>query len=404
MHCVQKITDDTYYVGGSDRRVSLFENVYPIPTGVSYNSYLIADEKTVLLDTVDKKISERFFENISFVLGGRPLDFLIINHMEPDHSAAVGRLLAGHPETKVVGTAKTLALIKQFTGTDVLSRFMTVGDGGTLTTGKHTFRFFTAPMVHWPEVMVTYDESSKTLFSADAFGTFGALSGNICDDNPIYSSSLLPESRRYYTNIVGKYGVQVQALLKKAALLDITRICSLHGPVRQASIGEIVEKYSLWSSYTPESPSVLIAYASIYGNTENSAEIAASCIAGNGIRDISVFDASAVHYSYILSEAFRCSHIIFAATTYNMGLFGSMDTLLRELKAHNLSGRKTAIIENGSWAPAAGKIIKEYLDGMKDMTLLAEPVSVRSSVNDDSLGKIITLAETVAKAVKESTR
>ncbi|MFR8012635.1 MAG: FprA family A-type flavoprotein [Clostridia bacterium] len=402
MHCVKQIQEDLYWVGGTDRRLALFENMYPIPRGVSYNSYLVMDEQTVLLDTVDRAVSDLFLENIAHVLDGQPLDYLIVNHMEPDHCAVIGELLLRYPALKVVGNAKTIAMIKQFYNFEVDSRAVIVKEGDTLSTGQHTFTFVMAPMVHWPEAMVTYDTTRKILYSADAFGTFGAMNGNLYADEVDFDRDWMDDARRYYTNIVGKYGPQVQALLKKAAGLEITMICPLHGPVWRTDIAKFVEKYDRWSSYRPEDAAVLIAYGSVYGHTENAANILAAKLADLGIRNIAMYDTSATHPSYILSEAFRCSHIVFASSTYNNGIFTSMETLLADLKAHNLQNRKFALIQNGTWAPASGKLMSELLAGFKGFEQIGETVTLKSAVKQEQYQALNTLAEQIAASVRES--
>lgn len=402
MHCVKQIQEDLYWVGGTDRRLALFENMYPIPRGVSYNSYLVMDEQTVLLDTVDRAVSDLFLENIAHVLDGQPLDYLIVNHMEPDHCAVIGELLLRYPALKVVGNAKTIAMIKQFYNFEVDSRAVIVKEGDTLSTGQHTFTFVMAPMVHWPEAMVTYDTTRKILYSADAFGTFGAMNGNLYADEVDFDRDWMDDARRYYTNIVGKYGPQVQALLKKAAGLEIAMICPLHGPVWRTDIAKFVEKYDRWSSYRPEDAAVLIAYGSVYGHTENSANILAAKLADLGIRNIAMYDTSATHPSYILSEAFRCSHIVFASSTYNNGIFTSMETLLADLKAHNLQNRKFALIQNGTWAPASGKLMSELLAGFKGFEQIGETVTLKSAVKQEQYQALNTLAEQIAASVRES--
>lgn len=402
MHCVKQIQEDLYWVGGTDRRLALFENMYPIPRGVSYNSYLVMDEQTVLLDTVDRAVSDLFLENIAHVLDGQPLDYLIVNHMEPDHCAVIGELLLRYPALKVVGNAKTISMIKQFYDFEVDSRAVIVKEGDTLSTGQHTFTFVMAPMVHWPEAMVTYDTTRKILYSADAFGTFGAMNGNLYADEVDFDRDWMDDARRYYTNIVGKYGPQVQALLKKAAGLEITMICPLHGPVWRTDIAKFVEKYDRWSSYRPEDAAVLIAYGSVYGHTENAANILAAKLADLGIRNIAMYDTSATHPSYILSEAFRCSHIVFASSTYNNGIFTSMETLLADLKAHNLQNRKFALIQNGTWAPASGKLMSELLAGFKGFEQIGETVTLKSAVKQEQYQALNTLAEQIAASIRES--
>lgn len=402
MHCVKQIQEDLYWVGGTDRRLALFENMYPIPRGVSYNSYLVTDEQTVLLDTVDRAVSDIFLENIACVLGDRELDYLIVNHMEPDHCAVIGELLLRYPALKVVGNAKTITMIKQFYDFEVDSRAVIVKEGDTLSTGQHTFTFVMAPMVHWPEAMVTYDITRKILYSADAFGTFGAMNGNLYADEVNFDRDWMDDARRYYTNIVGKYGPQVQALLKKAAGLEIAMICPLHGPVWRTDIAKFVEKYDRWSSYRPEEAAVLIAYGSVYGHTENAANILAAKLADLGIRNIAMYDTSATHPSYILSEAFRCSHIVFASSTYNNGIFTPMETLLADLKAHNLQNRKFALIQNGTWAPASGKLMCELLAGFKGFEQIGETVTLKSAVKQEQYQALNTLAEQIAASVGES--
>lgn len=402
MHCVKQIQEDLYWVGGTDRRLALFENMYPIPRGVSYNSYLVMDEQTVLLDTVDRAVSDIFLENIAHVLGDRALDYLIVNHMEPDHCAVIGELLLRYPALKVVGNAKTVTMIKQFYDFEVDSHAVIVKEGDTLSTGQHTFTFVMAPMVHWPEAMVTYDITRKILYSADAFGTFGAMNGNLYADEVNFDRDWMDDARRYYTNIVGKYGPQVQALLKKAAGLEIAMICPLHGPVWRTDIAKFVEKYDRWSSYRPEEAAVLIAYGSVYGHTENAANILAAKLADLGIRNIAMYDTSATHPSYILSEAFRCSHIVFASSTYNNGIFTPMETLLADLKAHNLQNRKFALIQNGTWAPASGKLMCELLAGFKGFEQIGETVTLKSAVKQEQYQALNTLAEQIAASVGES--
>ena len=400
MYCVKKITDDLFWVGGSDRRLALFENAYPIPRGVSYNSYVMMDEKTVLFDTVDRAIAEQFFENLEHVLGGRSLDYVVVNHMEPDHCSTLGEIVRRYPEVKVVCNAKTVPIIKQFYNFDIDSRAVIVKENDTFSSGKHTFAFVMAPMVHWPEVMVTYDTTDKILFSADAFGTFGAMNGNLFADEVNFERDWLDDARRYYTNIVGKYGPMVQTLLKKAAALDIQMICPLHGPVWRENIGWYVEKYQTWSSYAPEDQAVMIAYGSIYGNTENAAQILACRLADLGVKNIQMYDVSVTHPSVIISEAFRCSHLLFASATYNGGIFSNMEHLLMDLKAHNLQNRTVALIENGSWGVMSGKLMGELIGGMKNMTVLEQKVTLKSSLKESQMEELNQLAEAIAESLK----
>ena len=400
MHCVKKVTDDLYWIGGSDRRLALFENVYPIPRGVSYNSYVLLDEKTVLLDTVDASISGLFFENLEYVLNGRTLDYLIVNHMEPDHCAVIGDVVRRYPDVKLVCNAKTVPMLKQFFNFPVEDRTVIVKEMDTLCTGKHTFAFVMAPMVHWPEAMVSYDTVDKILFSADGFGTFGAINGNLFADEVDFERDWLDDARRYFINIVGKYGVQVQNLLKKAATLEIKMICPLHGPIWRENLGWFIEKYDTWSSYKPEAQAVMIAYASIYGNTQNAAEILASKLADKGVKNIAMYDVSVTDPSVIVSESFRCSHLVFAAPSYNGGIFTKMETVLSELKAHSLQNRTVAIMENGTWAPVAGKQMREIFAGMKNIELLEEGVTIRSAVKEAQEASLEALAEKIASSLQ----
>ena len=400
MYCVKKVQNDFYWVGGSDRRLALFENVFPIPRGVSYNAYVLLDEKTVLLYTVDKSISDQFFENLEHVLDGRPLDYLIVNHMEPDHCATMGEVVRRHPEVKIVCNAQTLKMIHQFFNFDVDSRAVLVKEMDTLNTGRHTLAFVMAPMVHWPEAMVTYDTISHTLFSADAFGTFGALNGNLFADEVNFETEWLDDARRYYTNIVGKYGPQVQKLLEKAAGLEIETICPLHGPVWRENIGWFIEKYQRWSTYTPEDEGVVIAYGSIYGNTENAANALAARLGDAGVKNIKMYDVSQTHPSVIVSEAFRASHLVFASSTYNAGLFCNMETALLDVAAHNLQNRTIALIENGTWAPAAGKAMREILGRLKNCTILDKSVTVKSALKDSQAAELDALADAILATMK----
>lgn len=400
MHCVKKVTDDLYWIGGSDRRLALFENVYPISRGVSYNSYVLLDEKTVLLDTVDASISGLFFENLEYVLNGRTLDYLIVNHMEPDHCAVIGNVVRRYPDVKLVCNAKTVPMLKQFFNFPVEDRTVIVKEMDTLCTGKHTLAFVMAPMVHWPEAMVSYDTVDKILFSADGFGTFGAINGNLFADEVNFERDWLDDARRYFINIVGKYGVQVQNLLKKAATLEIKMICPLHGPVWRENLGWFIEKYDTWSSYKPEDQAVMIAYASIYGNTENAAEILASKLADKGVKNIAMYDVSVTDPSVIVSESFRCSHLVFAAPSYNGGIFTKMETVLSELKAHSLQNRTVAIMENGTWAPVAGRQMREIFAGMKNIELLEEGVTIRSAVKEAQEASLEALAEKIASSLQ----
>ncbi|MEE8885466.1 MAG: MBL fold metallo-hydrolase [Eubacteriales bacterium] len=400
MYNIKKITDDLYWVGGNDRRLALFENVYPIPEGVSYNSYVLLDEKTVLLDTADSAIMELFVENVKAALNGRKLDYIIINHMEPDHSASLERIAELYPEARIVTSAKAKAMIGQFFEDFDMDRIDVVKEGDSLTTGRHTLTFVAATMVHWPEVIFTFDTTDGTLFSADAFGTFGALGGNLFADEVNFETEWLEPARRYYTNIVGKYGPQVQKVLQKASGLDIKRICPLHGPVWRKNIGWFIDKYAHWASCTPEDKGVVIFVGSIYGHTQNAADIVASAIADQGIKNVKVYDVSVTDPSYLLAEAFRASHLIFASATYNNEIFSNMEHFLIELKEHALHSRTVAVIENGTWAPQSGKKIRAMLGEMKDMTILDETVSIKSSPKESQRESMYALAKAVADSVK----
>lgn len=399
MHSTRKVTDDLIYVGGSDRRLSRFENLFPIPKGVSYNSYVLLDEKTVLFDTADESISRQYIENVVHALNGRPLDYMVVQHMEPDHCAMIDDMLRRYPEAKMVCSAKAVGMFAQFYGTDVAARALVVKEGDKLSTGEHTLHFVMAPMVHWPEVMVTYDEKDKILFSADAFGTFGALSGNIFDDEITFDTTWMNDARRYYTNIVGKYGVQVQALLKKAASLDIEMICPLHGPIWRKDLGLLLEKYQKWSTYEPEDKTVMIAYATMYGNTENAANVLAGMLADKGVKNIAMYDVSETDVSELVAESFRCSHLVLAAPTYNSGIQPKMAAYLSDIKALNLQNRTVAVIDNGTWAATAGKQMIGTLEGMKNMTILENTISIKSALAENQLGALEALADELAKQV-----
>lgn len=399
MHSTRKVTDDLIYVGGSDRRLSRFENLFPIPKGVSYNSYVLLDEKTVLFDTADESISRQYIENVVHALNGRPLDYMVVQHMEPDHCAMIDDMLRRYPEAKMVCSAKAVGMFAQFYGTDVAARALVVKEGDKLSTGEHTLHFVMAPMVHWPEVMVTYDEKDKILFSADAFGTFGALAGNIFNDEITFDTVWMNDARRYYTNIVGKYGVQVQALLKKAASLDIEMICPLHGPIWRKDLGLLLEKYQKWSTYEPEDKTVMIAYATMYGNTENAANVLAGMLADKGVKNIAMYDVSETDVSELVAESFRCSHLVLAAPTYNSGIQPKMEAYLSDIKALNLQNRTVAVIDNGTWAATACKQMIGTLEGMKNMTILENTISIKSALAENQLGALEALADELAKQV-----
>ena len=398
MYCTKKITDDLIWVGANDRRLAMFEGVYSVPNGVSYNSYLLLDDTTVLFDTVDKAVGGVFFQNVEHALGGRNLDFVVIQHMEPDHSATLGELLLRYPDVKVVCNQKILDMITQLFNLDLSKKAFVVKEGTTLNTGHHTLRFFMAPMVHWPEVMVTYDETTGTLFSADAFGTFGSLNGAIFADEVDFANDYMSEARRYYCNIVGKYGNQVQALLKKLHAVDLKMICPLHGFVWRRNLEDFFDKYVKWSTYTPEDTGVMIAYASVYGNTENTAEIISSRLRDRGINTV-MYDVSVTPASEIIAAAFRWSHLLFASTTYNAGIFVSMEELLHDLAAHNIQNRTVAFVENGSWAPTSGKLMKDIIGSCSDMTILDETLTLKSSLKPEQEAQIDALVEAISATI-----
>ena len=399
MQCFRKVTEDLYWVGGNDRQIELFENIFPLAKGVSYNSYLLLDEQTVLFDTADYAIGKQFIENVMSVLTGRNLDYIVVNHMEPDHCSLIGELLLHYPDVKIIGNAKTFPMIEQFFSFDLTGKTLTVKEGDTFCSGKHTFRFIMSPMVHWPEAMMTYDEKDKVLFSADAFGTFNALNGNLFNDELDFNREWLDEARRYYTNIVGKYGPQVQNVLKKASSLDIQMICPLHGPVWRSNLNFIIEKYNLWSRYEPEEKGVMIAYASMYGNTENMAEILAVMLAEAGVKNIHMHNISKTHVSELISDSFKYSHIVLASPTYNNGIYPLMDNYLEDMKALSLQNRTIAVLGNGSWAPQATKLISAKIKEMKNMRLLEASVTIKSSLKEAQLEELNSLSRQIAEEV-----
>lgn len=398
MHCTKKITSDLTWVGADDRRLAFFEGVYGVPEGVSYNSYLLLDEQTVLFDTVDKAVAHNFFENVAHTLDGRPLDYLVISHMEPDHAATIEDIALRYPGAKIVCNAKIRDMLSRFFPTDLSERVHIVKEGDTLSTGRHVLTFVMAPMVHWPEVMMTYDTTDKVLFSADAFGSFGALNGRIFADECDFMNEYLDEARRYYTNIVGKYGPQVQAVLRKAAGLEINYVCPLHSFVWRQGFGDFLDKYVKWSSYTPEVNGVLIAYASVYGHTENAANILAAKLSDRGVC-VKMYDTSVTAPSFILSDAFKYSHLVFAATTYNAGVFSTMEQLLHEIVQHNLQNRKVALIENGSWAPTSGGIMRNMLSELKGTEFIGDTLTIKSALAEGQLADLDALADAIAADV-----
>ena len=393
------ITKDIKYIGVNDHEVDLFEGQYRVPNGMAYNSYVIMDKKIAIMDTVDAAFAHEWLDNLAEALGERSPDFLIVQHMEPDHSANIANFLRAYPETTVVANAKAFAMIDAFFGEGLCKNKLTVENGESLSLGEHTLTFVFAPMVHWPEVMMSYDSTDGILFSADAFGTFGALNGRLFADEADFFAENVDEARRYYTNIVGKYGMQVQAVLKKAAGLTLNYVCPLHGFVWRRDFGAFLDKYLKWSSYTPEEHSVMLAYASVYGHTENAANILAAKLVERGVK-VRMYDTSVTPASYILSDAFRCSHLVFAATTYNAGIFVTMENLLHDIANHNLQNRKIAILENGSWAPTSGKQMREILGTLKKCEFIGENVTVRSSLAEDQLAELDAIADAIAADMK----
>lgn len=400
MYCTRKINDTLTWVGGNDRRLAMFEGVYSVPDGVSYNSYVLEDEKIAVFDTVDKAVSRVFFENLEKVLGERQPDYLVVHHMEPDHAATMGEFVRRYPKAKIVCNAKIATMIKQFFDFDLDSRVYLVNEGDILELGAHKLTFVNAPMVHWPEVMMSFEMTEGILFSADAFGHFGALNGAIFADEVDFDRDYLEEARRYYTNIVGKYGTQVEAVLKKAAGLNIKLLCPLHGFVWRENISYFVEKYIKWATYTPEVNGVVIAYASVYGNTENAAEILSTMLREKGIKTV-MFDVSVTPASEIISAIFKYSHVVFASTTYNAGIFVNMESLLYDLVAHNVKKRTVAFIENGSWAPSSGKQMRELVSKIKDTNIIENTVTVRSAVKRGTLEELSALADAIAATLPE---
>ena len=396
MYCVRKVNEDYTWIGADSRRLAVFEGVFGVPEGVSYNSYLLMDEKTVLFDTVDAQVIHQFRENLLHTLGGRSLDYIVVHHMEPDHTAQLEDLVLRFPEVQILCSAMAKTMIGQFFGHAYDDRIHVCKEGDTLCTGRHTLRF---PMVHWPEVMATYDRTDKLLLSADAFGCFGALNGHLFADEVDFDRDCLDECRRYYTNIVGKYGSQVQALLKKVAELELQMILPLHGFVWRRDLEYILGKHDLWSRYEPEVRGVMIAYASIYGDTECAANILACRLAEQGIKT-QMFDTSVTPSSYILSAAFQYSHLVFAAPTYNAGVFITMEELLRDIAAHGLQDRKMVLLENGSWAPASGKEMQKILQNLKGWSQMEETLTIRSALREDQTLQLERLATVLAKDVK----
>lgn len=381
------ISQDIKYVGVTDNKIDLFESQYKVPDGISYNSYVITDEKTAVMDTADKNFTEEWLDNIKDTLGAKSPDYLIVQHMEPDHSASIAEFMKQYPDTTVVGNAKTFAMIKGFFPELTIANTLTVKEGDTLTLGRHTLSFVFAPMVHWPEVMVTYDSTDKVLFSADGFGRFGA---------PDSDKDWAEEARRYYIGIVGKYGTQVQNLLKKASALDIAIICPLHGPVLSENLGYYLDLYNKWSSYTPETDGIMIAYTSVYGNTRKAAELLRDKLAEKGA-EVLLTDLARSDMSKAVSDAFKYSKLVLATTTYNADIFPFMRIFIEGITERNYQNRTIAFIENGSWAPMAAKVMTGMFEKSKNLTVLEESVKITSALNEESMAQLDALAEALLK-------
>lgn len=400
MYCVREITEDLYWVGGNDHRLELFENIHPIPRGVSYNAYLLLDESTVLFDTVDWSICRQFIENIKALLGDRPLDYMVINHVEPDHAACIEEIILRYPKVKIICTEKATLFMRQFCF-DIDGRVIEVKEGDARSFGKHNVTFVAAPMVHWPEAMVTYDTTNGVLFSADAFGSFGALDGKLFNDEVNFDRDWIDDARRYYTNIVGKYGTHVQSLMKKASSLDIKFICPLHGPVWRNDFEYFLDKYDKWSRYEPEEKGVMIVYGTMYGNTEAAANDLATRLVKKGMTNVVMYDVSKTHVSYLISEAFKYSHVVLASVTYNLNIYPPMLNYIMDMKALNLQKRTVALIENGSWAPQSGKLMHKLLDEMKEMTILDNEISLSSAMKEENTDSMEDLADSILESIRQ---
>ena len=384
---IEEIAKNIYYEGVEDKTIDLFESQYIVPKGITYNSYIIKDKKNLIVDTVDSRKTEEWLENVEKVLEGETLDYLVVSHLEPDHSGSIDALISKYPEMKIVGNAKTFAFMPQFIKSNIENKKVLVEEGEELSIGEHTLQFIMAPMVHWPEVMVEYEEKEKILLSADAFGTFGILENE---------ENWYEDAGRYYFNIVGKYGIQVQALLKKAATLDISKICSLHGPILKENLEKYIKLYDVWSRYEPEEEGITIAYTSIHGNTKKIAEKLAKDLIDRGEK-VAIYDLSRGNLSYAIADAFRYSKLVLLSATYNMQLFPPMQSFLSQLQGKNYQNRKLAIIENGSWAPNAANCIKEFASKMKDITIYEPIVTVRTTLNEESKQKLENLLENLVK-------
>ncbi len=401
MECVRKITEDLFWVGANDRKIDFFEAQYAVPKGISYNAYLLLDDQTVLWDTVDYAVSRIFMENVAWVLQGRMLDYLVIHHMEPDHSAAIREILKTYPGVKMVCSAKAASMLPQFVSLEGLERapeIISMKEGETLTTGRHTHTFFSAPLVHWPEVMMTFDQTDKILFTADAFGTFGALNGALFADEVDFAKDFMDEARRYYTNIVGMYGPQVQTVLKKTSGLDVQMLCPLHGPVWRKNLEQILDRYQKWSRYEPEKKGVAIFYASVYGHTENAAEALAIRLRERGVA-VAMYDTNRTSVDEMVAAAFYYSHWVLASITWNGELLGSMEHLLHQLNAHKLQNRTVAFVQNGTWAAMSAKVMEKRIETMKNVTVLNEKVTLKSSLQESQRTELDALVEAITASL-----
>lgn len=398
MKNVKTVVQDTVWIGGSDRRLALFENLFPLPKGVSYNSYVILDEKTTIFDTADVSIADQYMENLQAVLTDRRPDYLVVLHMEPDHCALLKAVLMRYPQTTVVSSAQTFKFIGQFFPELAIENRQIVKEGDVLCTGAHTFRFVAAPMVHWPEVLFAYDETTRALFSADAFGTFGALEGSVFADECDFETHWLEEARRYYANIVGKYGPQVQAVLRKAAGLDIAALLPLHGPIWRANLDWLIGKYQTWSTYAPETDDILVVYGSLYGHTASAAESFAAAVREKSGRNVAVYDASKTDLSYLIAEVWRCRRIVLFCPTYNAGLYPPIARFIEDMEALAIQNRTFALAENGTWAPATVKPMRAKLETWKNCTVLDTTLTIRSALSAADEAALDAFAAAVAEA------
>lgn len=398
MKGIRKVTDGIYWIGGSDRRLERFENIFPIPEGVSYNSYFIDDEKTAVFDTADVSVADQYLENLKEALSGKKLDYLVVLHMEPDHCSQIANVAALFPEVTVVGSKQTFTFMEQFFPEAKDFKRLEVKEGDTLSTGKHTFKFVAAPMVHWPEVLFAYDEASKALLSADAFGTFGALDGGLFADEYDFEKDFLPSARRYYANIVGKYGVQVQAVLKKAAGLDIGMILPLHGPVWRKDLAWFLDKYNKWSTYEFESDDAIVVYGSLYGHTASAAEAVAASLRSKSGGNVRVYDVSGTDVSYLIGEVWRCRKIVLICPTYNNGIYTPMENFLSDMAALGVQNRVFALGQNGTWAPVTVKLMTDKLSQLKNVTILEETLTIKSALHASDEDALNNFADAIVKA------